>query len=122
MWVTRIGNIWSDLLLGTNEKVLRTFVALSFLVAAAVVSAVASQTGSRPPTRGERTAVAVVAAWTTVVWVVRGAGIALADHSVGFVLVHLVLAVVSIGLAALMWRVVERTSGSRVREHAEYAP
>jgi hypothetical protein len=41
-----------------------------------------------------------LAGLTTVVWVARGIDIAIGDHSASFIAVHLVLAVVSIGLAA----------------------
>ena len=37
--------------------------------------------------------------WTVLVWTVRGGGILLDDHEVGFKVVHTVLAVCSIGLA-----------------------
>ena len=47
----------------------------------------------------------VLAGWTTVVWVVRAADIALGgDHEAAFIAVHVVLAVVSTGLAA--WAVI----------------
>jgi hypothetical protein len=46
-------------------------------------------------------------AWTTVVWVVRAGDIALGrDHEVAFVVVHVVLAVVSISLGILAARAV----------------
>jgi hypothetical protein len=55
--------------------------------------------------------VQVLAGWTTVVWVVRAADIALGgDHEAAFVAVHVVLAAVSIGLAA--WAV---TTDRKVR-------
>jgi hypothetical protein len=50
-----------------------------------------------------RPVVAALGALTTGVWVVRALDIALGDHSIGFVVVHLVLAVVSIGLAVASW-------------------
>jgi hypothetical protein len=55
-----------------------------------------------------RIAVTALAAWTTVVWVVRGTLIWTHDHSIGFKVVHTVLAVVSIGLAAVAQRHVQR--------------
>lgn len=48
----------------------------------------------------------VVAAGVGLYWAVRATAIALRDHSVGFVVVHTVLAIVSIGLAA--WVVLDR--------------
>lgn len=44
-------------------------------------------------------AVGALAALTIGVWLLRAVDIAAGDHSVGFIVVHLVLAVVSIGLA-----------------------
>ncbi len=42
-----------------------------------------------------------LAGLTTVVWLLRAADISLGDHSIGFIVVHLVLAVVSVGLAVI---------------------
>lgn len=47
----------------------------------------------------------VAAAATVVVWVVRAVQITLDWRSPGFVVVHVVLALVSIGLAVALWRV-----------------
>ena len=56
-------------------------------------------------------AVQVLAGWTTVVWVVRAADIAFGGgHEAAFIAVHVVLAAVSIGLAA--WAV---TTDRKVR-------
>lgn len=52
-------------------------------------------------------AVAALAALTTVVWLIRAIEISFDDHPAGFIAVHVVLAVVSIALAAgsvLAWR------------------
>lgn len=50
--------------------------------------------------------VAPLAILTTGTWIVRGVDIASGDHPFGFIAVHLVLAVVSVTLAALSLRVV----------------
>jgi hypothetical protein len=104
VWTTRIANIWRDEDLSTGEQVGRTALALSFtLLAVAVLvtlwrgSAVAS-----------RVAVGALAAWSVAVWVVRDVRIALGDHDAAFVVVHVVLGVVSVGLAALAWREARR--------------
>ncbi len=47
-------------------------------------------------------------AWTVAVWVVRIPMIALDDRSVGFKVVHAVLGLISIGLAAVVWRSTSR--------------
>lgn len=96
VWTTRIGNIWNDAALTEGEKWGRTALALSFtaLLVAVLVTL-------RADLAVRRVLVLALAGWTTVVWVVRAAGIATGDHDAAFVAVHLVLAVVSIGLAAL---------------------
>jgi hypothetical protein len=101
VWTTRIANIWRDEALDTAGKVGRTALALSFtLLAVAVLVAI----WRRLPARTTRAAVFALAAWTTGVWIVRGIGIAAGDHEAAFIVVHLVLAVVSITLAALAVR------------------
>ena len=106
VWTTRIGNIWRDADLDTGEKVGRTGLALSFtLLALAVVGAL-----WRGSARTRLVAVGALAAWSTAVWVVRDARILVADHEVGFKVVHTVLAVVSIGLSVLAWREARRAS------------
>ena len=115
VWTTRIANIWGDEGLDTGGKVGRTALALSFTVLAIwVVVAVWRASG-----RTTRVAVAALAGWTAGVWVLRGTGIVLGDHDVGFKVVHAVLAVVSIGLAALAWR--EAGSGAVSRQPARSA-
>ena len=95
VWTTRIGNIWRDDSLTGGEKLGSTALALSFTVLAAVVLVAYVQ--RRPWLAG---AVLVLAGWTTGVWVARFAAIATDGHDAGFVAVHLVLALVSIGLSA----------------------
>ncbi len=62
-----------------------------------------------------------LAAWSTAVWVVRDVGILVADHEVGFKVVHTVLAVVSIVLSVLAWREVRR-AGRRVTPAGDADP
>jgi hypothetical protein len=94
VWTTRIGNVWRDHGLTGGEKLASTALALSFTLLAAVVLVAYVQ--RRPWLAG---AVLGLAGWTTGVWVVRFAAIATDGHGAGFVAVHLVLAVVSIGLS-----------------------
>ena len=116
VWTTRIGNIWRDADLDTSGKLGRTVLALSFtLLAAAVVVALwrrARWTGS---------AILTLAGWTIGVWLVRDASILFADHDVAFKVVHTVLAVVSIALAALAWREAEPVRSREGRERPEPA-
>jgi hypothetical protein len=110
VWTTRIFNVWGDVDLDTGEKLGRTGLALSFtLLALAVLAAL--WRGSR---RTGLLAVGALAGWTVAVWVVRDIRIVAADHDLGFTVVHLVLGVVSIVLAAWAWREAARTAPRRV--------
>lgn len=104
VWTTRIANIWRDEALDTGEKLGRTGLALSFTILAVAVVA----TLWRRAEGAARVAVGALAAWSVAVWLVRDVRIVLADHEVGFKVVHTVLAVVSIVLAALAWREARR--------------
>ena len=99
IWTTRIGNIWNDADLSDGEKWGRTALAASFTVLALLAAyAVHRRTAWRD------LAVRALAGWTVVVWAVRAVGIATGDHEAAFIVVHLVLATVSVALAALAVR------------------
>ncbi len=101
VWTTRISNVWGDDDLTTGEKWGRTGLAMTFTVLGlAVAWALWRRTSWRRP------AVLALAGWTTAVWVVRAVGIATGDHDAAFIVVHVVLAVVSITLSALAVRAV----------------
>jgi hypothetical protein len=100
VWATRIDNIWSDDALTSGGKVARTLLALSFVAVAGAVGAVAARTFRRPPTLVDLRLVQVAAAWTIAVWIVRAGGIAVGDHDLPFIVVHVVLGIVSAALAA----------------------
>jgi hypothetical protein len=105
VWTTRLRNLWSDDGLSAGARWSRTALALSFTVLGlAVLYAVVRDS------RWRRPAVLVLAGWTAAVWVVRAIGIVAADHDAAFIAVHVVLAVVSIALAALAVAEVGRVS------------
>lgn len=99
VWTTRIGNIWNDSELTTGEQWGRTALALSFTVLALTVGVEVLRQAAWQPL-----AVRALAGWTVAVWVVRSFGITTANHDVAFVVVHLVLAAVSIVLSVLAVR------------------
>jgi hypothetical protein len=101
VWLTRVRNVVGDDDLGTAVRLGGLALAGSFVVLAALVLA-----GLREPAARLRRRVGLLAGWTTAVWLVRGVAIATGGHAAGFVAVHLVLAVVSIALAAVSWRAV----------------
>jgi hypothetical protein len=114
VWSTRFGTIWSDEDLSTAGKLGRTALALSFTLLAVAVAAAAWRAG--PATL--RSAVLALAGWTTMVWAVRSVGIVAGDHDLGFKVVHVVLAVVSVLLAAWAARSVSRTTQPEAMEVA----
>ena len=96
VWTTRIGNIWGDDALDPGEKWGGTALALSFTVLAVGVALALIRRA-----RWLDVAVKALAGWTLGVWVVRSIGIATGDRDAAFVVVHLVLGVISVVLAAL---------------------
>jgi hypothetical protein len=101
VWGTRIDNIMSDDSLDGAGQAWRVALALSFVVLA--VAAVVRWWHHTGP-RGRPLVAVALAWWTIVVWIVRGLGIALGDHEAAFIAVHLILAVVSIGLGVVVVR------------------
>jgi hypothetical protein len=107
VWVGRIRNALTDADLVGADKVGPIVLAASFLVPAAVLAVawVGSLRTRRPLERWAAVLLVALAVWTTGLWVVRAVDIAaFGGWSIGFVVVHTVLAAVSIGLAA--WAVV----------------
>jgi hypothetical protein len=104
VWPTRIGNIWRDEAMTVGEKVggIALALALTLLAGAVLV------TLWRGAARATLLAVGALAGVSVVVWLVRGTGIVLADHDLAFTVVHVVLGVVSIALAALALREARR--------------
>jgi hypothetical protein len=99
VWATRIDNVLADEELVGLDRAVRLGLAISFTVVGVALLVVAWRTRRRPPTRLEAGVVWAGCAWTVLVWVTRSIQIPLAGHDAGFVIVHLVLAVVSIALA-----------------------
>jgi len=110
VWSTRIRNAWGDDDLSAGAAWAATALSASFIAFAGATLAWAwttRRTGFPPCTRYLLVPFAV---WTTAVWAVRGADIALGDHDVAFVVVHVALGVIS---AALAWWAVSRLPGGR---------
>lgn len=122
IWTTRIRNIWTDDELDTAGQVSRTALALLFTVLALATLATwwRARRDGLAPAHAARL-VRAFAAWTAVVWAVRGVQIALADHAIGFVLVHTALALGSIALAVWADRSAHVLPRSTHRGSAEVA-
>ncbi|MDH4171894.1 MAG: hypothetical protein OEW42_20115, partial [Acidimicrobiia bacterium] len=103
VWVPRIRNIWTDDELSAGGQTVRTAWALVFIAFAvgAVVLAV-RRSATEPGSPRQRWMQAFVV-WTVAFWAMRGTQIALADHQTSFIVVHTVLASVSVGLAVWSW-------------------
>jgi hypothetical protein len=104
VWSTRLVNIWRDLLLSTDEKVVLSVMALVFVVLGLAVALIGIGLRKWVPTRVDVIAVGVLGGWTCGVWALRLLDIITSgDHSGPFILVHTALAAVSIALAAWSW-------------------
>ena len=106
VWGNRINNLVADDATAGEWAVSGTLSAVSLLLAlGAGVALVLAWRSGWPSTVGRsRRLLQALAWWSIGVWVVRGADIALDWRSVGFVVVHLVLAAVSIGLGVGLLR------------------
>jgi hypothetical protein len=69
---------------------------------------VAAGLASRLVNRREALVLRAFALWTVLIWAVRITNILGEDHSIGFKVVHALLAVVSIAFAMAAWAVVRR--------------
>jgi hypothetical protein len=105
LWITRINNAFADD--GAN-KPLALALAASILVLAAASAVVLVRRRSQPTTEPDQRLWLAFAGWTVLVWVARGIEITLSDHELGFKLVHVMLGVVSVALAAAVVGVVRR--------------
>ena len=115
IWGTRIDNIWADAGLTTSAKWGRTALAASFVLTGVAVLAMAWRTYRSDGPESDAVVRAVVggaAVWTIGVWVIRGTAIAIGDHDTAFIVVHVVLAVLSIALAT--WALFAVRSGEPI--------
>lgn len=113
VWVTRIRNALGDDKLSRAGQVQAYGLSILGLAGAVTLAWLVLGTRHRPLTGRRSSVVIVIAGLHAVVWVVRGVGIALGDRSIGFIVVHVVLAVVSVALA---WWLI-----ARVRQSGEEA-
>jgi hypothetical protein len=104
VWTTRIDNVLSQDDLTTAGRAARLALALSFTVVGVALLAVAWRARGRPLSRVEAVVIDVGCWWTIGVWVLRGVQISLGDHDAAFIIVHAVLGIVSIALAAVTLR------------------
>jgi hypothetical protein len=108
VWCTRIRNATADDALSSGARTFSVVLSLTFVAFSVAAVVVLVRAWSRPLARLDALVLRAFAGWTVAVWVVRIPMIALDDRSVGFKVVHAVLGLVSIGLAAVVWRSTSR--------------
>jgi hypothetical protein len=101
IWTFRSGTIIAD---GDAHILDRLDVACFTLFAVATIVCVTRRRALLRPVVG------AFAAWTVFTWVTGAWFLLTDDHSGPFVVIHLVIAVVSIGLAVIAWRQVARST------------
>lgn len=106
LWVTRIKNAVGDDDISRGGRAVAIVTSVVFLLAAVGVVAAAWR---RAP--GAVRLALGFAAVSVVYWIVRAVTIVARDHPLGFTVVHVALALVTIGLSALVWRA-GRAAGS----------
>jgi hypothetical protein len=113
VWVTRITNTWGSDIETTGAKVFSTVLSGVMLALAVGGVVVLVRTWKRPLTVGAARFLQVYCGVTVVVWVVRAVQIIASDHTVAFKVVHVVLGVISIALAAGVWSTAAPVAGRR---------
>ena len=110
VWVVRVVNVFGDDSLSGSARLWRLLVAGCFLAFAGLAAVVLSGrwAGHR---LGSTRLVAMFCLWTMVFWAVRSIGILLGDYDTEFTLVHVLLAVVSVGVAFPVYRL-DRVEGN----------
>jgi hypothetical protein len=105
VWVTRIVNALGD---DTANKPFALALSLSVLVPVGAVGVTLLRARHRAIGGAEARLWVATAGWVSLVWLVRGVEIVLSEHEVGFKVVHVVIGVLSVVLAAATVRVVRR--------------
>jgi hypothetical protein len=106
VWVTRIANAWAaDSDESTAAKVISTVTAVALLAGAVAAIAILVRARARAFDAAEVMVLRLFAGATVAVWAVRVPLILLAEHGVAFKVVHTVLALASVVLAVVTWRV-----------------
>lgn len=105
VWGSRLRNIWTADDISTNGQILRTVFAGVFLALGCAMGWRLWARRGRALGQSTQRVLMVLIVWTVGFWLVRGIGIIVDDHTLGFTMVHTVLMVISIGLAVVASRV-----------------
>lgn len=112
VWTTRILNAWTSSEETVTAKVISTVVATALLLGTVALAGILVRARHRALLGSEVRVARGMAVATVVVWAVRVPQILLdGDHGVPFKVVHVLLAGLSLVLAALTWRVANREAG-----------
>lgn len=108
VWSTRIKNAVGDATLSRRGQVIAYGLSAVCLVGAALLAVAAWRLAARKLVA--RRLIVSVGVIHAAIWVVRGVAIAAGSRAVGFKVVHVVLALISIGLAGWMISSVRRVT------------
>lgn len=97
LWISRLRNVLADDDLTGSGRAIRIGIVVVFVALAGWAGWSWHRSRSRGP-------MLVLIAWTVGFWLVRGIGMLVDDHTVGFKVVHTVLWGVSTASAYLAWR------------------
>jgi hypothetical protein len=97
VWITRIVNAVGD---DTANKALAVALAVTVLAPAVATGVVLLRARGRLLVDAEARLWRAFAGWSALVWLVRGAEIAVGDHDLPFKIVHVAIGAVSVALAA----------------------
>lgn len=120
VWAVRVVNVFGDASLSGSARLWRLLVAGCFLAFAGLTVVVLSgRWGGHQ--LGSTRLVAMFCLWTMAFWAVRSVGILLGDYDAGFTLVHVILALLSVGIALPVYRL-DKAAGNRRRLSAPDRP
>lgn len=111
IWGNRIWLAWTVGHATTTSRIVSSIPIVAFTIPAVALLVLMVRDSPPRPSMFTNLARALVI-WTIAYWAVRLPMIATRHHPVAFVVVHAVLAVVSVAAAALAWRSLERRSRS----------
>jgi len=122
VWISRISNTLRSTTESTGGKVFSTVLSILMLALATAVIAALVRSWSKPMSSTSLMSLRVAAIATVVVWLVRVPQIVFLDddptHGAPFKIVHAVLGLISMALAAGLWKVADDNAGRAARSAA----
>jgi len=119
VWTSRISNTLRSTTESTGGKVFSTVLSILMLALATAVIAALVRSWSKPMSSTSLMSLRVAAIATVVVWLVRVPQIVFLDddptHGAPFKIVHAMLGLISMALAAGLWKVADDNAGRAAR-------